>query len=201
MLIGAKYSLRISSIVDLSMDQFDIKESAAREKMQADVSEFLRLRLKNVFDEAGIRYDVADAVMENVDDIYGVYLRAQAVAGALQAGGMTPVIQAFVRAGNIAAKAVPGEIDETLFAVEEEKSLYDVFNRTQSAVDACSAGLDYAGALEKLKALAAPIDALFDKVMVMDKDERIRNNRLSLLKAIDCLIRQVADFSRIVLEK
>ncbi len=35
--------------------------------------------------------------------------------------------------------------------------------------------------------------------MVMDKDEKIKNNRLGLLKAVDQLICKVADFSKIVL--
>ena len=60
-------------------------------------------------------------------------------------------------------------------------------------------GQDYLGALDDLEELAAPIDAFFDAVMVMDKDEKIRSNRLGLLKAIDQLINQVADFSKIVL--
>ena len=55
------------------------------------------------------------------------------------------------------------------------------------------------GALDDLEELAAPIDAFFDAVMVMDKDEKIRKNRLGLLKAIDALVNEVADFSKIVL--
>jgi glycyl-tRNA synthetase beta chain len=47
--------------------------------------------------------------------------------------------------------------------------------------------------------LTAPIDMFFDKVMVMDKDEVIKNNRLGLLKNIDNLVKKTADFSRIVL--
>ena len=44
-----------------------------------------------------------------------------------------------------------------------------------------------------------PIDAFFDAVMVMDKDEAVKNNRLALLKSIDALVNRVADFSKIVL--
>jgi glycyl-tRNA synthetase beta chain len=55
------------------------------------------------------------------------------------------------------------------------------------------------GAIDALKELAKPIDAFFDAVMVMDKDEAVKNNRLALLKAIDALVNRVADFSKIVL--
>ena len=58
---------------------------------------------------------------------------------------------------------------------------------------------DYAAAIAELSKLAAPIDGFFDSVMVMDKDEAVKNNRLALLKAVDGLISKVADFSKIVL--
>ena len=45
----------------------------------------------------------------------------------------------------------------------------------------------------------AGYDNFFDAVMVMDKDEAVKNNRLGLLKSVDNLICQVADFSKIVL--
>ena len=50
-----------------------------------------------------------------------------------------------------------------------------------------------------MKALTAPINNFFDNVMVMDKDENIKHNRLALLKNIDDLIKTIADFSKIVL--
>jgi len=46
---------------------------------------------------------------------------------------------------------------------------------------------------------ARAIDAFFDAVMVMDKDERIRANRLKLLKSIDKYLLHTADYSKIVL--
>jgi len=57
---------------------------------------------------------------------------------------------------------------------------------------------DFTAALNKLAALRSPVDAFFDSVMVMDKDEKIRFNRLSLLADISALFHQIADFSKIV---
>ena len=58
---------------------------------------------------------------------------------------------------------------------------------------------NYAGAIAALTELSAPINAFFDGVMVMDKDESIKNNRLGLLRLIDELVRKAADFTKIVL--
>jgi glycyl-tRNA synthetase beta chain len=41
------------------------------------------------------------------------------------------------------------------------------------------------------------INEFFDNIMVMDKDEAIRNNRLSLLKKLDILFKQVADITEL----
>ena len=198
MLIEAGYHVSLSTLVAVAMDMLGMQDAAAREKMQADVADFMRLRLKNVLADAAIRYDIVDAVLGNVDDIYAVYLRAKAVAKAMEQD-MTRTIQAFVRAGNLAKKAETEGMEEALFTVPEEKALYQAYVSTASAMESLLKGQDYLGALDDLEELAAPIDAFFDAVMVMDKDEKIRSNRLGLLKAIDQLINQVADFSKIVL--
>ena len=198
MMIEAKYQVSLSSLVAAEMDLLGIGDADARMKMQADVADFIRLRLKNVLADAKIRYDVVDAVLQDVDDIYAVYLRARTLAKALEKD-MTKTIQAFVRAGNLAKKAKSSAVDAALFNTAEEKALYQAYTSAQSAVDSLVKGQDYLGAIDALSDLAAPIDAFFDGVMVMDKDEKIRSNRLGLLKSVDELIHCAADFSKLVL--
>ncbi|MDY6351172.1 MAG: DALR anticodon-binding domain-containing protein, partial [Selenomonas sp.] len=65
-------------------------------------------------------------------------------------------------------------------------------------VESLVSGEDFEGAIDALIELVAPIDAFFDNVMVMDKDEMIRENRLALLRSVDAVIRDVADFTKIV---
>ncbi|TYZ22577.1 glycine--tRNA ligase subunit beta [Selenomonas ruminis] len=197
MMIEAKYTLSLSKVVAKAMDLYQITDEAARTKMQQDVADFMRLRLKNVLED--VRYDVVDAVLENVDDLYAVSLRAEAVAKFVASDAATANIQAFVRAANLAKKADAAAINEALFNTDEEKSLYQVYTATASSVDSLVAGHDYDGAIDALTELSAPIDAFFDGVMVMDKDEKIKNNRLGLLKSIDALVNRVADFSKVVL--
>ena len=57
---------------------------------------------------------------------------------------------------------------------------------------------DFNFALSELATLRPRVDAFFDGVMVMDKDEKIRHNRLSLLAEISALFHKIADFSKIV---
>lgn len=200
MLKEAQYHISLSQLVAKAMELLKISDAGQQAKLQKDVADFMKLRLKNVMADAGIRYDVVDAVFVTVDDIYGVFLRAQAVNEAVKQD-MEKTIQAFVRTGNIARKAedVQAAVEAGLLAEQVEKDLYKAYEDAASKVEKEVAAQDYAGAIATLSQLAAPIDAFFDGVMVMDKDEKIKNNRLGLLKLVDNLICQVADFSKIVL--
>lgn len=200
MLKEAQYHISLSQLVAKAMELLKIADAGQQAKLQNDVADFMKLRLKNVLADAGIRYDVVDAVFVTVDDIYGVFLRAQAVNEAVKQD-MEKTIQAFVRTGNIARKAedVQAAVETGLLAEQVEKDLYKAYEVAASKVEKEIATQDYAGAIATLSQLAAPIDAFFDGVMVMDKDEKIKNNRLGLLKLVDNLICQVADFSKIVL--
>lgn len=200
MLKEAQYHISLSQLVAKAMELLNIADAGQQTKLQNDVADFMKLRLKNVLADAGIRYDVVDAVFVTVDDIYGVFLRAQAVNEAVKQD-MEKTIQAFVRTGNIARKAedVQAAVEADLLAEQVEKDLCKAYEAAASKVEKEIVAQDYAGAIATLSQLAAPIDAFFDGVMVMDKDEKIKNNRLGLLKLVDNLICQVADFSKIVL--
>ena len=200
MLKEAQYHISLSQLVAKAMELLKIADAGQQAKLQNDVADFMKLRLKNVLADAGIRYDVVDAVFVTVDDIYGVFLRAQAVNEAVKQD-MEKTIQAFVRTGNIARKAedVQAAVEADILAEQVEKDLYKAYEAASAKVEKEIAAQDYAGAIATLSQLAAPIDAFFDGVMVMDKDEKIKNNRLGLLKLVDNLICQVADFSKIVL--
>lgn len=200
MLKEAQYHISLSQLVAKAMELLKITDAGQQAKLQNDVADFMKLRLKNVLADAGIRYDVVEAVFVTVDDIYGVFLRAQAVNEAVKQD-MEKTIQAFVRTGNIARKAedVQAAVEADLLAEQVEKDLCKAYEAAASKVEKEVAAQDYAGAIATLSQLAAPIDAFFDGVMVMDKDEKIKNNRLGLLKLVDNLVCQVADFSKIVL--
>lgn len=201
MLNEAKYHICLKGLVNKELDLLNITDEAKRTKLQNDVAEFMKLRLKNVLSEAGIRYDVVDAVFVDINDMYAVGLRAEAVNEAVKAEEAAQTIQAFNRAGNIARKAdgVEAAVNPDIFVNEVEGVLNDALKLAKAKVENAVAEQNYAVAIDELTKLATPIDNFFDAVMVMDKDEAVKNNRLGLLKSVDNLICEVADFSKIVL--
>ena len=198
-IIEANYTISISEIADKAMDLLNITDSEKRAEIQKNVAEFFTLRLKNVLSDNDVRYDIIDAVLENADEVAGTYAKACVTAQEIASGVLNDAIQAFVRVGNISKKAENNVINEALFTLDEEKDLYNTYVAVAKDVETALNNKDYKTAIDKMQELTAPINNFFDNVMVMDKDEQIKNNRLALLKNIDTLIKSVADFGKIVL--
>ena len=191
MLIEQESTMLLSDLVDEACDLYDLEEF--RDKMQVYVADFIRLRLKNVLSERGVRYDVQEAVLGDVDLVADVPVRAAYVERLLASEGGDALVQSFVRVGNIARGVTGGAVDPALFQAEEEGALLSAY---QAAAAARAEGED---TLPAEQALGRAIDTFFDAVMVMDKDVRIKENRLSLLKMIDDYLLETADYSKIVL--
>ena len=191
MLIEQESTMLLSDLVDEACDLYDLEEF--RDKMQDYVADFIRLRLKKVLSERGVRYDVQEAVLGDVDLVADVPVRAAYVERLLASEGGDALVQSFVRVGNIARGVTGGAVDPALFQAEEEGALLSAY---QAAAAARAEGED---TLPAEQALGRAIDTFFDAVMVMDKDVRIKENRLSLLKMIDDYLLETADYSKIVL--
>ncbi|MBR4384705.1 MAG: glycine--tRNA ligase subunit beta, partial [Selenomonadaceae bacterium] len=196
-LTAARQSVSIREIIELAMDLLNITDKVGREKIQREVADFMRLRVKNVLSNS-TRYDVIDSVLDDADDVFAVTLKAAAVEQFLATPDAVKVIQSFVRVSNLAKKADSTDMDEKLFELDAEKVLFRAFEAVKVAADELVDKKDFLGALDVLKKLSAPIDSFFDSVMVMDKNLSVRQNRLALLKSTDNLLAKIADFGKIV---
>ncbi len=83
-------------------------------------------------------------------------------------------------------------VKEDLFVIQAEKDLYNEAKNINENT------LDYNQLEEKLVKIIPFITEFFDKVLVMDKDENIKQNRLNLLYSIKQKFAKLADFSKIV---
>lgn len=196
-LIAAQYNFSLSKLVSQAMNLLGI--NAGQEQLLGEIQDFFRLRIKNVLSDEGIRYDVIDAVMASgTDDVYDTVLRARAVAETCGTDAMHNAVLAFTRVANLAKNAPLQVVNPETFSQEAERELYQAHLCTENTVKELLIKKDYNGILKKLSELAEPINHFFDAVMVMDKDEVVRNNRLALLKSITDTATVVADLSKLV---
>ena len=103
---------------------------------------------------------------------------------------------AYKRANNLRDAELGTQTDAALMG-DEEKVLQTAIAAAQAEVDTALAAGNYAVALASLAGLRAPIDAFFDAVMVKDKDEALRNNRMKLLNSFVAVFSNVADFEKL----
>mgnify|MGYP005919554893 CR=1 FL=1 len=91
-------------------------------------------------------------------------------------------------------------INAALFQDAAEKALCEAVEKVAAATAPLAADRKYADLLAANDELAAPVNAFFDAVMVMDKDEKVKNNRLALLNQVKKQVNQVADLSQLVMK-
>jgi glycyl-tRNA synthetase beta chain len=107
------------------------------------------------------------------------------------------------RIANILARQkvdIDTRVDESLLQEKAEQNLYRKVSRAVDKAEKHLSAGKYARGLAELSRLKKPVDTFFDKVMVMDDDPDIRNNRLALLMRIRHLFLAVADISLIRVE-
>jgi len=97
-------------------------------------------------------------------------------------------------------KSVADQIDNKVLKEEAEKDLAAQIPKTAAAAEKWRAARNYEAALLEIAKLRMPIDKFFDKVMVMVEDERLRANRLALLRTLLKEFSTIADFSEMVTE-
>lgn len=169
------------------------------DKVKEEIEEFFKGRIRNMFIDMGIRYDIVDAVLaSNIDDIYDMKIRANKINEWLKREGLNEVLTAFNRVANLAEKAVSDEVQRDLLTEEKELELFEAFYSVEEKINSLISKKEYDKALDNLVVLKDPIDNFFDKVMVMVEDEKIRNNRLGLLRKIYNMMIRICDLSKIV---
>ena len=168
--------LRIIIETPLDINLLDCLEKSASffpaalnaDKAVEDVNEYINDRYRAYFSDQDISIDVID--------VYGNEKRKAEL--------------------KIDRKEI-GQVDTGLFKEQAETTLHTALDDIYSAVEKMFGQHEYEQALNTLAALSQPVDRFFDDVMVMDKDEQLKNNRIALLSKIDSLFMQVADFSRL----
>ncbi|MBW1809437.1 MAG: glycine--tRNA ligase subunit beta [Deltaproteobacteria bacterium] len=172
------------------------------EKLIEDLNEFVKGRLR-VRLAGQARTDLVDSVLAaGIDDIPNVHKRLQALAEFITKPGFEDLAIAFKRVANI-IKDFPGaQVNESLFAEEEENDLFKVFTAVAPKFEAFLAEGKFDRSVALLASeFRAPVDRFFDKVLVNVPDNpELQNNRKALLAEIEKLFSRIADFTRLQLK-
>jgi len=197
-----KISLKdiIRKSLSLYKESVSVELKIDENEIVSQILSFLKQRVKNIFLEDGIRYDIIDAVLD-VDsdgDVVDVKHRIEAIEKFYNQPIFGKILNSSSRVLNLSKNNEETEIDKSLLKEKAELNLYQNYESIYPRIKEFICKKEYKKVFKLLGDLCEPVDEFFDQVLVMDKDSNIRKNRIALIKKIGMLFNQVADLSKIV---
>jgi len=189
----------LEGLVDRSLATLGGKLKSPAAEVKRKVMEFIHGRLCNLWTSQGTPGDLVEAVLSaGLTDMVDMRAKLSALVTFRQEAAFEPLAEVFKRAINI-TKGYGGPLDvsETLFEHEEERALQKAVGEVSERVHSAARNGRYSEAFREMARLQPLVSAFFEKVLVMAKEERVKNNRLALLKGLSNLFASVADVSRI----
>ncbi|MBJ6726578.1 glycine--tRNA ligase subunit beta [Geomesophilobacter sediminis] len=191
------YRLPLDRYIDAALELLKAKATRPLDEVKKDVREFFRVRFVNLLGDL-YPSDVVDAVTQlPFDDLVETAQKIAALAEFKNRDDFGPLAVAFKRVVNIVKEGVDQPVSEALFEEEAEGKLNTALAAVADRVGTLVEKGDYLSALSEIATLKEAVDRFFDQVMVMAKDEKVKNNRLALLTRIARLFARLADFSRL----
>ncbi|WP_251574714.1 glycine--tRNA ligase subunit beta [Limosilactobacillus agrestimuris] len=145
------------------------------------VRAFFMDRIHQLLSGQHMKHDVIDAVTDTKsNDIENILDAANSIKAHHDDENFKEVIEALTRVLRIAKKGKNDsatKVDPSLFQNPSEQKLYDAVNDLTSKAVQRTVDENFTA----LRSLAPIINEYFDENMIMDKDERIKNNRLTQL--------------------
>lgn len=168
------------------------------EATQAEISDFIINRVKQLLQVKKYSYDVIDTVLaSNQQNVANILSIADILQENHDDSKFKKVVESLTRIANILKKAdfsEAGQINPDLFENNSEKALYDKINLLLDK------SLDVQTLYSEFVQLQPVIDEYFDSNMILDKNEAVKINRLSQLKLIDKLALEFGDLSKLVIK-
>lgn len=162
---------------------------------------FLQQRVAFQLQREGVPGDVIRAVLAvGVRTVPDALARGQALAAIKGDQDFEAVAVAYKRSKNILQQGAAGGPGPRRELLQEaaETALFEAYEAMKPQVEEAVGRNDYLAALRLIAGIRGPVDRFFDEVLVMAKEDRVRENRLSLLSGISSLVLSVADIAEIV---
>ncbi|AFH93655.1 MULTISPECIES: glycine--tRNA ligase subunit beta [Providencia] len=199
--------LRIIVEKGYQLDLVEMTEEAVRlygdkltnKNVVNDVVEFMLGRFRSWYQELGYSIDTIQAVLARRPTSPADFdARVKAVTHFRTLEDAEALAAANKRVSNILSKSNEKLADKVLASVlkaPQEVKLATHLVVLQEKLEPMFAERNYQDALVELASLREVVDAFFADVMVMDEDEAVRINRLTLLSQLRDLFLKVADIS------
>ena len=193
-LLGSEWNISLRPIFKASMELLNVP-AEKQDELLGQVEEFFTLRLKNIFLDREVPHHVIDLLLSNkelsVSD-------AEGLVNALLANRIdenVELVQAYTRMYNLVKDVEYTGVNSDLLKEDAEKALFEAASKASEASLAAWEANDYAAVVAVPATLVPAINKFFEDVMVMDKDESIKANRLQLVRLAYSVMAIIGDIS------
>ena len=193
-LLNSEWNISLRPIIVESMNLLNVPADK-QDELLGQVEEFITLRLKNIFLDREVPHHVIDLLLSNNELSVA---DAEGLVKALLANRIdenVELVQAFTRMYNLVKDVTYTGVDESLLKEEAERALYEMATKaSEASIDAWDKN-DYDAVVAVPATLVPAINTFFEDVMVMDKDEAIKANRLQLVRLAYSVMAIIGDIS------
>ncbi|WP_298711664.1 glycine--tRNA ligase subunit beta [uncultured Veillonella sp.] len=193
-LLGSDWNISLRPIFKASMELLNVAADK-QEELLNQVEEFFTLRLKNIFLDREVPHHVIDLLLSNNELSVA---DAEGLVNALLANRIdenVELVQAYTRMYNLVKDVEYTGVNSDLLKEDAEKALFEAASKaSEASLVAWEAG-DYAAVVAVPATLVPTINQFFEDVMVMDKDEAIKANRLQLVRLAYSVMAIIGDIS------
>lgn len=193
-LLGSEWNISLRPIFKASMDLLNVAADK-QEELLNQVEEFFTLRLKNIFLDREVPHHVIDLLLSNNELSVA---DAEGLVNALLANRIdenVELVQAYTRMYNLVKDVEYTGVNSDLLEEDAEKELFEAASKASEASSAAWEAGDYDAVVAVPATLVPAINKFFEDVMVMDKDEAIKANRLQLVRLAYSVMAIIGDIS------
>ena len=193
-LLGSDWNISLRPIFKASMELLNVAADK-QEELLNQVEEFFTLRLKNIFLDREVPHHVIDLLLSNNELSVA---DAEGLVNALLANRIdenVELVQAYTRMYNLVKDVEYTGVNSDLLKEDAEKALFEAASKASEASLAAWEAGDYASVVAVPATLVPAINKFFEDVMVMDKDEAIKANRLQLVRLAYSVMAIIGDIS------
>ena len=193
-LLGSEWNISLRPIFKASMELLNVP-AEKQEELLGQVEEFFTLRLKNIFLDREVPHHVIDLLLSNNELSVA---DAEGLVNALLANRIdenVELVQAYTRMYNLVKDVEYTGVNTDLLKEDAEKALFEAASKASEASLAAWEANDYTAVVAVPATLVPAINKFFEDVMVMDKDEAIKANRLQLVRLAYSVMAIIGDIS------
>lgn len=193
-LLGSEWNISLRPIFKASMELLNVP-TEKQDELLSQVEEFFTLRLKNIFLDREVPHHVIDLLLSNNELSVA---DAEGLVNALLANRIdenVELVQAYTRMYNLVKDVEYTGVNTDLLKEDAEKALFEAASKASEASLAAWEANDYAAVVAIPATLVPAINKFFEDVMVMDKDEAIKANRLQLVRLAYSVMAVIGDIS------